>query len=110
MGTYLIVILFALIWESDYSPTSATKGYGFNFVRPAFVGMTQVPVVIALGVRGNIIGQCVGKGYERLKVFHKFAGRLVFVCITFHAVGYCKRFFEFHESMVRILIGPDSRT
>ena len=52
------------------------------------VALVHVPMVIALGVRGNLVGLCVGKGYERLKVFHKLVGRILFLCATLHTAFY----------------------
>ncbi|OCF32667.1 hypothetical protein I316_05588 [Kwoniella heveanensis BCC8398] len=85
---YCILISFALIWKSDLSPATKDKGYGGDFMRSGLVSMAQIPLAIALGVRGNIIGLCVGKGYERLKVFHKIVGRLTFLAATVHSVAY----------------------
>ncbi|WVQ95159.1 hypothetical protein IAU59_002253 [Kwoniella sp. CBS 9459] len=85
---YCILISFALIWRSDLSPATKDKGYGGDFMRSGLVSMAQIPLAIALGVRGNIIGLCVGKGYERLKVFHKIVGRLTFLAATVHAAAY----------------------
>ena len=82
---YLILVAFALIWRSDITPTTSDKGYGDDFSRTGLVTVAQIPVVVALGVRGNIIGLCVGKGYERLKIFHKVVGRVLFLCSTVHA-------------------------
>jgi hypothetical protein len=52
--------------------------------------MVQIPLVIALGVRGNIIGLCVGKGYERLKTFHKIVGRVCFLSSGLHTAFWSK--------------------
>ncbi|WWC71353.1 uncharacterized protein I206_105308 [Kwoniella pini CBS 10737] len=85
---YLILIAFALVWKSDLSPASKDKGYGSDWMRSGLVATAQIPLTIALGVRGNIIGLCVGKGYERLKVYHKIVGRVVFLASTIHGAAY----------------------
>ncbi|WVR09409.1 hypothetical protein IAU60_006476 [Kwoniella sp. DSM 27419] len=85
---YLILIAFALVWKSDLSPATTDKGYGSDWMRSGLVATAQIPIVIALGVRGNIIGLCIGKGYERLKVFHKVVGRTIFLASTVHAAAY----------------------
>ncbi|WRT68624.1 uncharacterized protein IL334_005602 [Kwoniella shivajii] len=85
---YLILTAFALVWKSDLSPQTKDKGYGADWMRSGLVATCQIPLVIALGVRGNIIGLCVGKGYERLKVYHKIVGRVVFLASTVHAAAY----------------------
>ncbi len=81
---YLFLVALALIWKSDITPKTNDQGYGADFVRSGLVALSQIPLVVALGVRGNLIGLCVGKGYERLKVFHKIVGRVVFVAATLH--------------------------
>jgi hypothetical protein len=47
--------------------------------------MCQAPVAIALGTRNNIVGLLVGKGYNHLRIFHKIAGRVVFIASTLHS-------------------------
>lgn len=88
VACYLLVILFAVIWRSDLTPATKAKGYGADNTRSGLVAMTQIPIAVALGVRGNIIGLAVGKGYERLKFFHKLVGRVTFLCATVHMALY----------------------
>lgn len=90
---YLILNGFALVWRSDVTPTTENKGYGYDFYRTGLVATTQLPLVVALGVRGNIIGLCVGKGYEKLKRLHKIVGRVFFLAATLHTMFYCKSTF-----------------
>ena len=85
---YLTFVALAMIWKSDISPAEKTSGYGTDYARTGLVALTQLPLVIALGVRGNIIGLCVGKGYERLKFFHKIVGRVLFLAASLHACFY----------------------
>ncbi|WVN85368.1 uncharacterized protein L203_100513 [Cryptococcus depauperatus CBS 7841] len=85
---YLILIVFALVWRSDLSDPVKGSGYGSDFKRSGTVAMVQMPLVIALGVRGNIIGLCIGKGYERLKLYHKVVGRVMFAAASVHVWSY----------------------
>ena len=82
---YLAFIGLAMIWKSDVNPVD---GYAEDFMRTGWVAMSQIPIVIGLGVRANLFGLCVGKGYERLKVFHKIVGRVVFLSSTLHVSFY----------------------
>lgn len=95
---YLLLNAFALIWRSDITPTTKNKGYGYDFYRSGLVAITQLPLVVALGVRGNIIGLCVGKGYEKLKRLHKIVGRVFFLAATLHTMFYCE--FAYMMSLV----------
>ncbi|ORY35813.1 hypothetical protein BCR39DRAFT_585410 [Naematelia encephala] len=85
---YLLLVAIALIYRSDLSPATSAKGSGSDFMRSGLVAASQLPLVVGLAVRGNLIGLCVGKGYERLKVFHKIVGRVMFVAATVHVICY----------------------
>lgn len=80
------LVLIAMWWSCDLSPTTKTKGYGANYQRSGLVALAQVPIAVALGVRGNLPGLLLGMGYERLKLFHKFIGRSLFICASLHVV------------------------
>ncbi|KAK8854595.1 hypothetical protein IAR55_003334 [Kwoniella newhampshirensis] len=86
--SFVALLAFTLIYKSDLSPSTRTKGSGQNFQRAGSVATALIPLTIALGVRGNVIGLCVGEGYERLKIFHKVIGRLLFVAVIVHVVGF----------------------
>ncbi|WVQ85105.1 hypothetical protein IAT38_007270 [Cryptococcus sp. DSM 104549] len=85
---YLIAMAFCLIWRSDLRPAQKGSGYGSDFKRSAVVAVANIPIVIALGVRGNLVGLCVGKGYDKLKVLHKVVGRVLFASASVHALGF----------------------
>ncbi|GMK55927.1 hypothetical protein CspeluHIS016_0209830 [Cutaneotrichosporon spelunceum] len=83
---YLVACTFACTYKSVLHPPKAkVSGYGSDYARTGSIAMSQVPVAIALGVRGNIIGLLIGKGYDRLRILHKIAGRIIFVASTIHS-------------------------
>lgn len=84
IAAYLIVCCIAMFWKTNPLPPTPSKPYGNDFQRSGLIAMVQIPLVVALGVRGNIIGLCVGKGYERLKTFHKIVGRTCFIASAVH--------------------------
>jgi hypothetical protein len=88
---YLVLVGFALVWRSDITPTSATKGYGYDFYRTGLTSMAHIPWAVGLGVRGNIIGLCVSKGHDKLKRLHKIVGRVCFLAGTLHTIFYRKQ-------------------
>lgn len=90
IALYLAVCITALLWKTNPLPPTAARPFGNDFQRSGLVGMVQIPLVIALGVRGNIIGLCVGKGYERLKTFHKIVGRVCFLATGLHVAFWSK--------------------
>jgi hypothetical protein len=99
IALYLAVCITALLWKTNPLPPTAARPYGNDFQRSGLVGMVQIPLVIALGVRGNIIGLCVGKGYERLKTFHKIVGRVCFLSSGLHTAFWSK--FPFIPSCIK---------
>lgn len=84
---YLALVGVALCWHSDLGPVRSADGVGRDFARTGNMAAAQIPVVIALGVKGNMVGLAMGVGYEKLQILHKLAGRLIFICSTIH-VGY----------------------
>jgi ferric-chelate reductase len=88
IAAYLAFVVVALVWNSSLIGTTKSSGYGYDFTRSGIVATTQIPIAVALGVRGNLIGLSVGQGHEKLKVFHKIVGRATFVCATLHAAFY----------------------
>ncbi|KAH9918084.1 uncharacterized protein B0H18DRAFT_1032521 [Fomitopsis serialis] len=75
---YIGVVLYAGLFHSN--PFT-------NAGRAGLVTVSQVPLVIALGTKNNIIGALVGQGYERLNYLHRAVGRIVILAINTHAIG-----------------------
>jgi ferric-chelate reductase len=53
-------------------------------VRAAWLGVAQVPLLILLAGKNNLIGAVVGVSYERLNVLHRWAARVLLVLVTLH--------------------------
>ncbi|WWD19270.1 hypothetical protein CI109_103728 [Kwoniella shandongensis] len=106
VALFTFLLAFTMVFKSDLSSATQSKGYGRNFERSGDIAVALIPVVIALGVRGNIVGLCVGKGYETLKIFHKIVGRFVFIAVVVHVVVYyCKAGFKFENMPMFIIWG-----
>jgi hypothetical protein len=88
--SYLAFCGLVIVYKSDLSDRTENKGYGRDFARTGNLAIAQLPLAVALGVKGNMIGLAMGVGYERLKIFHKFVGRIVFLCSAVHALWFCK--------------------
>ncbi|KIR67937.1 metalloreductase [Cryptococcus bacillisporus CA1873] len=85
---YLLLVLFTICWKSDLQPKATNSGSGADYKRSGYVAAAHFPLCIALGVRNNILGLLVGKSYERLKIWHKISGRLMFAATVWHVVAY----------------------
>ncbi|KAH9944662.1 iron reductase [Amylocystis lapponica] len=75
---YAGVMLYAGLYNS--SPFS-------NPVRAGYVAASQVPFLVILATKNNVIGWLVGCGYEKLNFLHRFVGRFVILAVNVHAIG-----------------------
>lgn len=57
LGVYAAVLVYASFLRSN--PFT-------DPVRMGFVAMSQIPVVYVLGTKNNVVGMCVGMGYEKV--------------------------------------------
>lgn len=57
LGVYAAILVYATFYKSNPFKDSARTG---------FVAMSQIPIVYILGTKNNIVGTCVGMGYERV--------------------------------------------
>ncbi|KAH9915471.1 iron reductase [Epithele typhae] len=76
---YAALVLFASLYFSN--PMS-------DPVRTGWVAASQIPVVVILGTKNNLVGLLIGFGYERLNYIHRFAGTLLVLAANVHAIGY----------------------
>ncbi|CCL98745.1 uncharacterized protein FIBRA_00750 [Fibroporia radiculosa] len=79
--------------------------------RSALLGTSQVPVVIALATKNNVLGALTGIGYEKvifhfsraqksqeftavsqLNYLHRFTGKLFVLAVNIHSIGYIFQF------------------
>ncbi|ORX38304.1 FAD-binding domain-domain-containing protein [Kockovaella imperatae] len=96
---YFVLVAFAMIWKSDVDASKPGSGYGRDFMRTGWIAMSQIPIVMLFGVRANLVGLCVGKGYERLKVFHKIVGRVIFLASALHVGFFAWKLAAFHKPL-----------
>jgi ferric-chelate reductase len=89
---YVALVIVAVCWKSDLGPT-LSNGAGRDFARTGNMAVAQIPIVIALGVKGNLVGLAMGVGYEKLQILHKLVGRMIFICSTVH-VGYFSKYYS----------------
>lgn len=82
---YIAINVWAATWRSDVRKVNPKTGIGSDYTRTGSIAMAQTPIVIALGVRGNIVGLLLGKSYDQLRIIHKVSGRVVFLCGTIHS-------------------------
>ncbi|TAQ88505.1 hypothetical protein B7494_g3131 [Chlorociboria aeruginascens] len=55
-------------------------------VRAAWLGVGQMPLLILLAGKNNLIGLVTGVSYERLNVIHRWVSRVLFFLVTLHVI------------------------
>ncbi|PSR76381.1 hypothetical protein PHLCEN_2v8477 [Hermanssonia centrifuga] len=76
---YFAVMLYAGLYMSNPFTQPLRTGY---------VAISQIPVVILLATKVNVLGMLLGAAYTRLNYLHRFAGRLLVLAVNIHAIGY----------------------
>ncbi|KAJ6558686.1 hypothetical protein B0H10DRAFT_2240807 [Mycena sp. CBHHK59/15] len=71
-----------------YPTCVATTGPFVDLDRMAWIAISQLPLVILLASKNNVLGMLLGAGYERLNFLHRFAGRVVVLGCNAHGLGY----------------------
>ena len=52
--------------------------------RTGFIALSQLPLVVLLAGKNNIIGVLIGSSYERLSWLHRWTARILFLTVTIH--------------------------
>ncbi|TFK47318.1 hypothetical protein OE88DRAFT_1738613 [Heliocybe sulcata] len=79
MLSYFGVLLFVALYQSSLFTDP---------VRTGFVAMSQIPVVVALATKFNVIGMVTDVAYQHLNYLHRFAGLLLAIAANIHTLGY----------------------
>ncbi|KZT06668.1 uncharacterized protein LAESUDRAFT_653145 [Laetiporus sulphureus 93-53] len=82
---YTVVLLYAALIDVDLFKSPARLGE---------VAASQFPVIYILATKNNVFGTLVGLGYEKLNVFHRWAGRLIVLAVNLHALAYFAKWSE----------------
>lgn len=83
---YTIIIAWASLVGSNIFTDENRTGY---------LAMSQIPVVVALATKNNIIGGLLGQGYERLNYIHRYMGRILVILANIHALHHRKSYYFF---------------
>ncbi|KAA1477803.1 hypothetical protein DENSPDRAFT_919417 [Dentipellis sp. KUC8613] len=57
-------------------------------LRTGYLALSQIPIVVALACKNNVLGVLAGVGYEKLNYIHRFTGRLLVIAVNVHGLGY----------------------
>lgn len=69
--------------------------------RTGFVSLAQLPLIVLLAGKNNIIGFLIGSSYERLNWLHRWTARILFLTVTIHMgfwfVGWARYDYILHK-------------
>jgi ferric-chelate reductase len=87
VGTILLLVIyvsFVLGLEFYDNNIEGAQHYTAIAVRAAWLGVAQIPLLILLAGKNNLIGFITGLSYERLNVLHRWVARVLLLLITIH--------------------------
>ena len=87
VGLLLAYLAFVLALEFINNDVQGAQHYQALGIRAAWLAVAQVPLLILLAGKNNLIGFVTGVSYERLNVLHRWVSRVLLLLATLH-LGY----------------------
>lgn len=87
LGTALLLLAylaFVLALEFNQNDIPGAQHYTALGVRAAWLAVAQIPLLILLAGKKNIIGFITGVSFERLNVLHRWVSRVLLLLVTLH--------------------------
>lgn len=87
LGTlYLIVLYFAFLLglEFYHNDVPGAQHYAGLSIRAAWLALAQLPLIVLLAGKNNIVSLLSGVSYERLHVYHRWIARGMLLMVTLH--------------------------
>lgn len=89
VGTIMLVVAYVawvLFLEFVNNNVEGAQHFTSLGVRAAWLGVAQVPLLILLAGKNNLIGAVTGVGYERLQILHRWTARILLFLVTLHVI------------------------
>jgi len=69
--------------------------------RSGFLVLAQLSVVFLFATKNNVISVLIGRGWEKLNFFHRWAGRGVFISATIHGASWINNHLRINPSALK---------
>jgi NAD(P)H-flavin reductase len=79
------ILITVMLTTNSILPFSDAYYYEKIGFRAAWISLMQVPLIILLAGKVNIIGMLIGTSYERLNWLHRWISRILLVSVAVHA-------------------------
>jgi len=89
VGTIALIVgylAWVILLEFVNNTVEGAQHFTSLGVRAAWLGVAQVPLLILLAGKNNLIGAVAGVSYERLNVLHRWVARVLFFLVTLHMI------------------------
>jgi hypothetical protein len=80
----LVYLAFIMGLEFNDNDIAGAQHYTSLGVRASWLAVAQIPLLLLLSGKANLIGALVGVSYERLNVYHRWVSRMILLLITLH--------------------------
>ena len=84
VGLLVVYVAWVLLLEFVNNNVEGAQHYTSLGIRAAWLGVAQVPLLILLAGKNNLIGVVSGVSYERLNVLHRWVSRVLLLLVTLH--------------------------
>jgi len=88
-GTIILIVAYlawVILLEFVNNNVEGAQHFTSLGVRAAWLAVAQVPLLILLAGKNNLIGAVSGVSYERLNVLHRWVARVLFFLVTLHVI------------------------
>ncbi|OAX80758.1 hypothetical protein ACJ72_04899 [Emergomyces africanus] len=99
----LIVVLVLCSYKLNMMDEWSWEAVGY---RTGFVTIAQLPLVILLSSKTNIIGLLTGSSYERLNWFHRWVARILWLSATIHMGFWFRSWGRYDYIVVKLTTDP----
>ncbi|EEQ91698.2 metalloreductase [Blastomyces dermatitidis ER-3] len=99
----LIVVMVLCSYKMNMLDEWSWESVGY---RTGFVAFAQLPLVILLSNKTNIIGLLIGSSYERLNWFHRWVARTMWLTATIHMGFWFRSWARYDYITVKLTTDP----
>ncbi|KAL8868892.1 MAG: hypothetical protein Q9174_004684 [Haloplaca sp. 1 TL-2023] len=99
----LILVLVLCFYKLDSRDQWQWENIGY---RTGFIAAAQLPLVVLLAGKRNIIGWLAGTSYERLNWLHRWVSRVLFLTVTIHLGFWFTSWDRYDYIMVKLTTDP----
>ena len=95
----LVLVIVLCFYRLDPADQWQWEDIGY---RTGFIAAAQLPLVILLAGKNNIIGFVIGSSYERLNWLHRWVSRILFLTVTIHMSFWFRSWARYDYIMVKL--------